>query len=236
MIFAGILAGGTGSRMETATMPKQFLDICGKPIFIRTIETFLSITQIDKIICSINVEWKEKYIELIDKYNLDKNKIILTPGGNSRFVSLINIVKKANEIDNKDDSFIITHDCARIFISKDIIKNNIESIKNYEIVTTSIPVIDTIVSSDNGEYINFVPTRSKLWSDQGPQTFYINKFLKYVSMIPEKDYSKYIEAGKVYLSHECKVGIVLGNRNNFKITNDIDLQYAKFLIEGGFIK
>ena len=81
-----------------------------------------------------------------------------------------------------------------------------------------------------------VPDRSKLWADQGPQTYRVAKFLKYVSMIPEGDIMDYIEAGKVYLSHNGKIGIIKGERFNFKVTNDIDLQYAEFLIKGGFVK
>ena len=38
MIFGAILAGGTGSRMANHGIPKQFIELCGKPIIIRTIE------------------------------------------------------------------------------------------------------------------------------------------------------------------------------------------------------
>ncbi|MCR5485100.1 MAG: 2-C-methyl-D-erythritol 4-phosphate cytidylyltransferase, partial [Clostridiales bacterium] len=71
MIFAGILAGGTGSRMENAVMPKQFLEVSGKPILIRTLETFLSVSSIDKVTVSMNTDWEYKYRELIEKYGLD---------------------------------------------------------------------------------------------------------------------------------------------------------------------
>lgn len=236
MIFGGLLAGGTGSRMETASMPKQFIPVCGVPIFIRTLRTFLSIERIDKVVVSINTDWSETYTQLLKDYQVDEARVVLTPGGNSRFESLINIVKKAAEIADVPDSVIVTHDCARIFVNKRMIDDNIDAINEFDMVTTSIPTIDTILQSDDGKSCTVVPDRSKLWCDQGPQTFRLDRFLKYVKMIPQSDIPNYIEAGKVYLSHTCKVGIVRGERFNYKITNDIDLKYAEFLIREGYVQ
>lgn len=236
MIFAGILAGGTGSRMETATMPKQFIRVCDIPILIRTLNTFLSVPDIDKIIISTNPDWQQLYIDLMDEFNIDKDRVVLVEGGETRFLSLVNVTKKAYEIDSSNETIIITHDCARMFVSKRIIEDNLKMIQEYDMITTSIPVIDTILQSDDGKSSSVVPDRSKLWADQGPQTFRVAKFLRYVEMIPERDVENYIEAGKVYLSHNRKIGIVKGERFNFKVTNDIDLQYAEFLLKGGFVK
>ena len=236
MIFAGILAGGSGSRMETATMPKQFIRVCDVPIFIRTLRTFLSVSEIDKVIVSTNPDWEQMYVDLMNEFDVDKDRVVLVKGGETRFLSLVNVTKKAYELDPSKEAIIITHDCARMFVSKRIIEDNLKMIKEYDMVTTSIPVIDTILKSNDGISSSVVPDRSKLWADQGPQTFGVSKFLRYVDMIPAGDIENYIEAGKVYLSHNRAIGIVKGERFNFKVTNDIDLQYAEFLLKGGFVK
>lgn len=236
MIFAGILAGGVGSRMETAVMPKQFIPVAGVPIFIRSLKTFLEIPKIEGVIVSTNIEWSEKYTQLLNDFDIDRSRVFLTPGGDSRFTSLINVVRKASELAKGSESIIISHDCARIFVSKRIIEDNIRMVNQYDMVTTSIPTIDTMLQSNDGECCSVVPDRSKLWCDQGPQTFRVEQFLKYVSMIPDEDIPNYIEAGKVYLSHNRKIGIVKGDRYNFKITNDIDLKYAEFLIKEGYVQ
>lgn len=236
MIFAGILAGGSGSRMETATMPKQFIRVCDVPIFIRTLRTFLSVSEIDKVIVSTNPDWEQMYVDLMNEFDIDKDRVVLVRGGETRFLSLVNVTKKAYELDPSKEAIIITHDCARMFVSKRIIEDNLKMIKEYDMVTTSIPVIDTILKSNDGISSSVVPDRSKLWADQGPQTFGVSKFLRYVDMIPAGDIENYIEAGKVYLSHNRAIGIVKGERFNFKVTNDIDLQYAEFLLKGGFVK
>ena len=236
MIFAGLLAGGSGSRMETATMPKQFIRVGGIPIFIRTLKTFLSVEEIDKVIVSTNPDWDHMYLDLMAEFDINNDRVVLVKGGETRFLSLVNVSRKANELDSTEQATIITHDCARMFVSKRIIEDNLKLIKEYDMVTTSIPVIDTILQAEDGMCVSTVPDRSKLFADQGPQTYGVSKFLKYVSMIPPTDIVKYIEAGKVYLAHNANIGIVKGERFNFKVTNDIDLQYAEFLLTGGFIK
>ncbi len=236
MIFAGILAGGTGSRMENADIPKQFIKICNVPVFIRTVKTFLSVKRIDKVVISINTDWESMYTDLLKQYDIDLDRIILTPGGDTRFKSLVNITRKIIELFPNDDSIIVSHDCARVFVSNRIIEENIDTLENFDMVTTSIPTIDTMLFSDNGIICSTLPDRTKLWNDQGPQTYRAKTFIKYVDMIPPADIESYIEASKLYLSHDRKVGIVKGDRFNFKITNDIDLRYAEFLIKGGYLK
>ena len=222
--------------METAVIPKQFIKVSGDPVFIRSLRKFLSVPEIDHVVISMNMDWADEYVRLLDEYEIDRSKVTLTAGGDSRFTSLINIVNEAYRLSNGEDAAIVTHDCARIFVSERIIKDNLTAIQDNDMVTTSIPVIDTILQSDDGKNSTLVPDRSKLWADQGPQTFYIRRFLKYVSMIPKDDIVNYMEAGKLYLAHGCRIGIVRGERFNFKITNDIDLQYAEFLIERGIVK
>ena len=236
MIFGGLLAGGTGSRMETAVMPKQFIPVAGVPIFIRSLNTFLACDQISQVIISTNVDWADQYTRLLREFHVDESRVVLTPGGNSRFTSLVQIAKKAMELSKDPEAVIVSHDCARIFVSKRIIEDNIAMMDRYEMVTTSIPTIDTMLQSDDGECCSMVPDRSKLWCDQGPQSFRVGQFLKYVAQIPERDIPNYIEAGKVYLSHNRKIGIVRGDRYNFKVTNDIDLKYAEFLIKDGAVQ
>ncbi len=236
MIFGGLLAGGSGSRMETAKMPKQFIRIAGIPIFIRSLNAFLSIDNIEKIVISMNNEWSEEYIKLIREFDIDESRIILTSGGDSRFGSLINVSRKVLEISDCLDPIMISHDCARVFVSERILRDNITMIEEYDMVTTSIPTIDTIIQCNDDYCCSSVPDRTKLWADQGPQTFHIKTFLKYVSMIPLIELPDYIEAAKLYLKYGGNIGVVKGERTNFKITNDIDLQYAEFLIQEGFVK
>lgn len=224
MIIAGLLAGGKGIRMNLKT-PKQFLKIGNIPILIRTLNKFLP--NVDKVIIATNKDYINKTNYLLKKYNIDKNKIVIVIGGENRFESLINVIKKAYEIDKK--SIIITHDVARPFVSQKIIKDNLEAIKNYDAVTTSISTIDTVIIAENGIEKD-VPNREFIYLDQGPQTV---KTKQFVNLLNKVDKKSCIEIGKMYLSCKLKVGIVDGDRLNFKITNQFDLEFAKYLLERG---
>ena len=68
MIYAGILAGGKGSRMNS-NIPKQFIELNGKPIIIYTIEKFLNVDEIDKVVISVIEEYIDYTRSSLDYYN-----------------------------------------------------------------------------------------------------------------------------------------------------------------------
>lgn len=227
--YAGILAGGIGSRMENASIPKQFLAINGIPVMVYTIRNFLAVTEIEHIYIAMNPDWIEYAEKLLEDNSLPKEKITIIQGGRTRFESLLFLAKEVSK--NGRDSVLISHDCARPFVSSRIIKDNMLALEKYDMVTTSIPVIDTILLSEDGETSAGVPKRSELYSDQGPQSFVADKFLELFHGLSEDEVSEYMEAGKLYLKYGLSVGIAMGSRENFKITNDIDLKIAKAMLE-----
>ena len=81
MAIAAIVAGGTGSRMGNTGMPKQFLDLCGKPVIIRTIEAFSEDPSISAVIVGINPDWYDYMSELAEKYCYsDSNSCLMKLG------------------------------------------------------------------------------------------------------------------------------------------------------------
>ena len=68
MIFAAILAGGVGKRMQSGDLPKQFLMLGSKPIVVHTVEAFLSNNRIDKLYIGVPSVWCGYTENLIDKY------------------------------------------------------------------------------------------------------------------------------------------------------------------------
>ena len=85
MIYAGILAGGTGTRMGISNLPKQFLELGDRPILIHTIEKFVLEPSIEKIVVGVHGDWVSHAEDLVDKYlPLHKDSIIITKGGADR--------------------------------------------------------------------------------------------------------------------------------------------------------
>ncbi len=130
MIYAGILAGGKGTRMGITDMPKQFLELGTKPILIHTVEKFLLVPE-----------------DLIDKYlSAHTERILVTEGGvdrNSTIENVINAINARRPITDKD--IIVTHDSVRPFLTLKTIRENIELAQQYDAVDTVVEATDTIV-------------------------------------------------------------------------------------------
>ena len=111
MIYAAILAGGKGSRMGSTDVPKQFLELDGKPIIIHTIEKMLMCDRFEKVIIGINPDWKSYCEDLIAKHIGDNDKIIVCAGGADRNGTLTNVIDVIDGINGiGDDDIIVTHD------------------------------------------------------------------------------------------------------------------------------
>ncbi len=234
MNYAGILAGGIGSRMES-NIPKQFLKIADVPIMIRTIRAFAAIPSIDKIVLAMNPQWMEYGIAMLKKYEVDLSNIIIISGGTSRFLSMVNIVDAcladAAAAGQDSEDLLCIHDCARPFLTRRIIEDNFRMVQQYDMVTTSLPTIDTVLISENGKEGTRVPDRSTIFCDQGPQTFRIQQFKSIFENLTQEEIDSYIEAGRMYMEKGYRMGIVEGDRMNFKITTAFDMAFAEFLLQ-----
>ena len=106
--IALIFAGGTGERMNSKSVPKQFLKVYGKPIIIYTLEQFEQNKEIDAIIVASLGEWINHLNHLVKRYNLTKVTSIIE-GGETGQLSIYKTLCKAKELYN-EDSIVLVHD------------------------------------------------------------------------------------------------------------------------------
>ena len=116
MIFAGILAGGTGSRMG-AGRPKQFLELDGVPILVRTAEVFRGAGCFDRIYIAVTSGWEQYAADLISgAFGADSGIEIIT-GGSDRTGSILCVIDAIERgyasTGGLDDNMLVTHDAAR---------------------------------------------------------------------------------------------------------------------------
>ncbi len=234
MVIGGILAGGLGTRMANGGLPKQFLKVGGIPVIIRTLQRFLGNEEIEYVVIAMNEGWMDHCKEMMQEYHVDLSRVRIIHGGNTRFESLLCLarecVRVAEEKGDTKEIIMINHDCARPFVSDRILSENIAMVREYDMVTTSVPTIDTILVSKDGKLGDFVPDRHTIFCDQGPQTIEVNHFLKLVETLTEEEKEKYIEAGRLYMEKGYRVGIVQGERENFKLTTKFDLKLAEMML------
>lgn len=231
MIYAAILAGGTGSRMKMANMPKQFLDLGDKPVILHTIEKFLLVPEFDAIYVGVHPDWVDYTRDLLHQENLAAHVTVIA-GGENRNGTIANILQQI-ETDHGNDpqAIIVTHDAVRPFVSLSIIKENIRVAQEYGACDTVIPATDTIVDSGDGSVIAEIPDRNRLYQGQTPQSFRIDWLKNSYSKLSDKDKEIIPDACKALVLAEYPVQIVQGAPENIKLTTIMDYRIAQALID-----
>ncbi|MCL2116728.1 MAG: 2-C-methyl-D-erythritol 4-phosphate cytidylyltransferase [Methanobrevibacter sp.] len=234
MIFAAILAGGTGNRMGIVEKPKQFLLLGNKPIIIHTIEKFYINPNFDEIIVLCPKQWINHTKDLISRYINDSNNIKVIEGGNLRNDTIMNAVKYIeNSYELNEEFIIVTHDSVRPFITHRIIEENIKYTIEHGSCDTVIPSTDTIVESEDGKFISSIPNRQNMYQGQTPQSFKILKLKELYNNMSNEEKNLLTDASKIFSINNEKVFLVKGEVSNIKITYPHDLKVANSILKNG---
>ncbi|WP_282767687.1 IspD/TarI family cytidylyltransferase [Coprobacillus cateniformis] len=233
MIYAEILAGGKGTRMGNTEMPKQFLLLGNKPIFIHTVEQFLLNRRVDKILICCPEQWMAYTRDTLKKYHADMERVFVVKGGTTRNETILNgctFIEKNFGLNN--DDIILTHDAVRPFINQRIIDDNIDGTLKYGAVDTVVEAFDTIVHSADGEVITNIPVRSEMYQGQTPQSFNIKLLMSFFNSLTNEEKEILTDACKALVIKGNDVHLVKGEVYNMKITTQHDLKVANGLVEG----
>lgn len=232
MIYAEILAGGKGTRMGNTEMPKQFLMLGKKPIFIHTVEQFLMNKRIDKVFICCPEEWVSYTKDTLKRYISNTDKIIVVKGGQTRNDTILNGCHFIEEnYGIQDDDIILTHDAVRPFLTQRIIDDNIDGALKYGAVDTVVEAFDTIVHSKKGQIITDIPVRSEMYQGQTPQSFNIKLLMSFFDSLTEDEKDILTDACKALVIKGIDVHLVKGEVSNIKITTQYDLKVANGLVE-----
>lgn len=223
MNIAIIFAGGVGQRMGS-NIPKQFLNVYGKPIIIHTLEKFQYHPEIDKIYVACKEELIPVFEEMVDKYKI--NKIPeggIVAGGKTGQDSIFNALCAA-EKDNPGDSIVLIHDGVRPLINEDVISKNIESVKKYGSAITCTAAYETPVISLDGETVEDLPKRKYVYTAQAPQSFRLEDVINTHRKVRKEnpDYTDIVDSCTLMEKNGFKVRLIEGNRGNIKVTTPED--------------
>lgn len=230
MNIAIIFAGGSGVRMG-AGVPKQFLEINGKPILIHTLQLFQYHDMIDKIYISVLQDYIPYVEELVDEYHLRKVAKVIA-GGETAQDSIYNALKTA-QAENPEDSIVLLHDGVRPFVSYDVISNNIESVKQYGNGITCTSCYETIMVSKDGKVVDSVPFRKETFAAQAPQSFYLKDIIAAHDVVRNSPtrYENMVDACTIIRSQGIEAHMVPGNRGNIKVTTPEDVYMFRALLQ-----
>lgn len=232
MNYGLILAGGTGQRMRTSGMPKQFLMVYGKPIIIYTIEKFVSCSDIDVVVIACNPQYLDYMKELLSKYPFHK-KVDVIYGGKDRQGSVQNGVDYINENSGNGDDIIVIHDGVRPLIDNNVISENVTMAQKHGCAMTVKPVIESVVITNGNEAaFDDFKKRDDTMSLTSPQSFKLSVLVKAYRDVEGVDAPiPLLDAALAYTFMGNKIPLVREYNHNIKITTPEDYYILKALIE-----
>ena len=233
MIFAAILAGGIGKRIERHTIPKQFISIGGTPIILLTVREFLKNARFDRIYIAIHRDWREYFSELLKSSfsEAELSRIALVDGGKERldsFTNVLDTIISARGI--QPDDVLICHDSVRPFVTQQMINDCIDAALADDFALTVVPTTDTIHVAHDPDYIDGTLDRSGLYNGQNPSGFNVALLRKAIDSFPPETKAAVTGTTQLILKLGYKIRIVKGHTSNFKITTDNDLDVADRII------
>lgn len=230
MDIAVIFAGGTGQRMNTASKPKQFLELHGKPILIYTLENFQNHPQIDGIVLVCLENWIDYCNELLQKYHITK-VLKIVPGGNSGQESIFNGLKAANDIVDEKNSIVLIHDGVRPLINEKLITDCIVMVKNKGNAVTVSPAIETILIKNSDGSIGNILKRSDCEMAKAPQCFYLNDIYNCHLKAKAEGKDDFIDSASLMQYYGYKLNAVEGPMENIKITTPADFYIFRAIMD-----
>ena len=232
MNYGLILAGGVGQRMRRTGMPKQFLEVFGKPIIIYTLQKFEYCEDIDEVVIACHFSYKEYMETLLQRYGIKKVKAVIS-GGKDRQGSVLNGIKYIQNSGAAGDDIIIIHDGVRPLIQENILSENVRVAKKYGSAMTVRPVIESVVitSDDKAKFEDF-KKRDDTYSLTAPQSFKLSVLTKAYKDIEGKDTPMpLLDSALVFTYLGNDIHIVKENNNNIKVTTPEDYYILKAMLE-----
>ena len=220
-VGAIIPAAGRGKRIG-ASVPKQFLEIQGKPLLHHTLTVFASCKLIDYVVLIMpQADVDEMGEDWLNKYDIVREVVV---GGEQRQDSVYN---GFNSLEEGTD-IVVVHDGVRPFTTPQMITATVEAAQQHGAAITAIPVSDTVKQAADG-FVKQTVSRDGLWRVQTPQAFQCGLLQQAFKKAKKDSYYGTDEGSLVeYLGERVK--IVPGSELNIKITQKEDLILGESLL------
>lgn len=227
MVIALILAGGSGTRMG-ATIPKQFIEVNGKPILAYTLEIFERHPLVDGIAVVCIEGWEDRVSAYREQYGISKLREVVT-GGSS---ALESIRKGLDALHCEEDDIIVVHDGVRPLVEDFVISNVIHDCMEFGGAISSLPLIEHVIfQGPERTDLRYIP-RENAFRAGSPQAYRCWKMKSAYRKSDETGIgrdSAFI--GTLMLDVGEPVCLSKGSEKNVKITDPKDILYFKTVFE-----
>jgi 2-C-methyl-D-erythritol 4-phosphate cytidylyltransferase len=225
-------AAGLGTRMTPGhtshAAPKQFLELAGTPILIRTLRAFAAVPEVTELIVAVRATEMERLTAHIFEHGFTE-KVRVVEGGDSRQESVSNALR-ALESDAED--VVLVHDAVRPLIEPAVILRVIEAVEKHGAAIVGLPAVDTIKQVErtaDGAIITATIPREYIVQAQTPQGFRYGLLRR---AFAEAEADGFIGTDEASIAERAgiPVYVVPGSAANLKITQPGDLEMAEFYL------
>ena len=223
--YAVIVAGGGGTRMKS-DIPKQFLEITGRPILFYTIEKFFSLVPTPQIILVLPERSTDFWRSLCSKHNFTlAHKIVL--GGDTRYQSVKNALSFIAS-QNTEKALVAIHDGVRPFVDLQVVEESFQIAAQEGSAVASVPLKDSIRELKSFSESKHV-ARANFRLIQTPQTFIFSEIWQAFNQINDNEHIT--DDASVMEMAGKPIRLIDGNYENIKITTPEDLIFAEAYIK-----
>lgn len=217
MMAAVITCAGNGSRFGKN---KLLEPLQGKPVFVRTIQQFVRSKVVDEIIVTIREENSVIFRDIVKTEQLPVNLVI---GREKRYMSAYEGVKatKAEKV--------LIHDGARPLVPVSLIREVAKQLKEKSAVMAAFPAETCVKLVQNLRVIKHIE-REESYLGQTPHGFDRQLIIQAYKQAIKNNLDGMDDA-ELVASFGQEVHIVMGHKNNIKITTPIDLLLASKIWE-----
>ena len=226
--IALILAGGKGLRLHNNSVPKQFIEIDGKPVIIHTLEVFSKHPQVDAIIVACLEGWIPFLKENVSRFGISK-VVSIVPGGDTSQDSTYHALCAAREYAGDEEAMVLVHDAVRPLIDSKTISTNIDMAERDGNCITCAQVMETpLVRQSNGT-IDF-PKRSDVIVARAPQTFRLSELFNAHEHALADGRHDFLDSCTLMAYYGYDMTTLIEFEDNIKITTPTDLLLAEAII------
>lgn len=220
MIAALILAAGKGIRFGSGDLPKQFCEIDGRPIFIHSVQTYVGMTEIDRVIVAAHPQFVDRTRESLLRHEL-LARVDVAVGGETRQVSVQNAGALLGEENLGPGDTVILHNGISPNTSAQFIRDCLSALSGCDAVQACVPDTRTVCETD-GQFVKRVLPRARLVYNCEPTIYrgdvfgHILRTQKQQGMTGEMTSDTALELG-------YRIRLVHSDYENIKVTNCRDL-------------
>lgn len=223
MNYAILLAGGVGHRMNPEGIPKQYIEVNGKPVLVYTLERIESCPLVDRIIIVAAEEWHEPIKRWVSAYHITKYWTLALPG-ETRQSSILNGLDACTGERICDDDIVVIHDAVRPLVPIELIEMCIQTAAQYGGCMPVLPMKDTVYESKDGTRISALLERRTLFTGQTPEAFRLLGYAKLNRSCSREELNSYQGSSQIAYHYGMEVHTIPGAEVNFKLTTPVDME------------